>query len=328
MIGISRRRIAARGASALVLPLCIAASAHADGIQTATNGEVGLSYQIFGDPSDPPVIMIEGLAAAVRPGGDALTGALVAQGFQVVRFDSRDAGQSTVLKEAGAPPSNDAIIGALMAGEQPSVSYTLSDMGADTIAVLDAADIGRAHVMGASLGGMIAQTVAIEHPDRMLSLISISSTSGDPNLPCGPAMEAMMQPPPATQEARFKQYSNLYRTFEGEAFRMTDAEIAARVEADGAAGDPNAPARQGAAATASGDRRDRFADVALPTLVIHGGDDPLFPVSHAESTAAAIPDAQIEIIDGLGHIVSDAAADEVAARIAAFTSNLPNSNKE
>lgn len=314
--------------AALALALSVAGTARAQDIQTVANGEVALSYQVFGATDGPPIIMIEGLAAAVRPGGDALTDVLVAEGFRVVRFDNRDAGRSTVLTEAGPPPTMQTIIEALMAGGEPAVAYTLSDMADDTLAVLDAAGIDRAHVMGASLGGMIAQTVAIDHPDRVLSLISVSSTSGNPELSFGPAMEVMMQPPAATAEARFDQYSQLYRTFEGEAFTMTDAEIAARVTADGAAGGPFAAARQGAAATASGDRRDRLASVALPALVIHGSDDPLFPISHAESTATTLPNARIEIIDGLGHIVSDAAAPEVASRIAAFVNAIPNPETE
>lgn len=311
-------RFCKNGFGAIAFSLCVTSAASAQETQIATNGEVELSYQIFGEADGQPLIIIEGLAAAVRPGGDELTDVLVSKGFRVIRFDSRDAGHSTILTEAGPPPSTDAIIGALMAGEEPPVTYTLSDMADDTLAVLDAAGIEQAHVMGASLGGMIAQTVAIEHPDRTLSLISVSSTTGDPRLPFGPAMEAMMQPPATTVEGRVQQYFNLYATFEGEAFRMTDAEIAARVEADGAAGDPNAPARQGAAATASGDRRDRLAGVTVPALVIHGSDDPLFPVSHAESTAAALPDAQIEIVEGLGHIASDAVAGKIASHVATF----------
>lgn len=315
-------RFRKNGVTALAFVLCLAGPVTAQDTETATNGEVAISYQIFGNEDAQPIIVIEGLAAAVRPGGDALTEALIAEGFRVVRFDNRDAGQSTVLTEAGPPPSTDAIIGALMAGEEPTVPYTLSDMADDTLAVLNAAGIERAHVMGASLGGMIAQILAVDHPDRVFSLISVASTTGDPTLPFGPAMEAMMQPPAATAEARVEQYSQLYGSFEGEAFRMTDAEIAARVTADGAAGDSNAPARQGAAATASGDRRERLASLSVPALVIHGSDDPLFPVPHAESTATALLDAQIEIIDGLGHIVSDVAADEIAARVAAFVSGL------
>ncbi|WP_324752030.1 alpha/beta hydrolase [Roseovarius sp. Pro17] len=308
--------------------MCLATAVHSQDIQIATNGDVEISFQVFGDQTDPPLVFIDGLATAVRPGGDALTEALVAQGFRVVRFDNRDAGQSTVLTDAGAPPSNEVIVESLMTGTTPPVAYTLSDMAGDTMAVLDAAGIEQAHVMGASLGGMIAQTIATEYPGRTLSLISVSSSTGDPDLPFGPAMEAMTAPPAATAEGRVEQYTQLYRAFEGDAFKMTDAEILARVEADGAAGDPLAPARQGAAATASGDRQDRLASVELPALVIHGSDDPLFPDSHADSTAEAVPNGQLEIVDGLGHIVSDAAAGEIASRVATFVNDLSTSNKE
>lgn len=141
-------------------------------------------------------------------------------------------------------------------------------------------------------------------------------------------MEAMVQPPAATEEGRVQQYSKLYTTFEGAAFKMTDAEIASRVAADGAVGDTNAAARQGAAATASGDRGAQLGTVELPALVIHGSDDPLFPVSHVESAAAALPDAHIEIVNGLGHIISDAASIEVASRLAAFVNKLSPSKEE
>ena len=148
MSGMFKDMSVSSAVAALVLCLCIASTLEAQDVQIATHGDIELSYQLFGETEGPPLIMIEGLAAAVRPGGDALTDALVAEGFRVVRFDSRDAGRSTILSEQGAPPPTEKIIEALSTGAQPPVAYTLSDMAQDTVAVLDAAGIERAHVMG------------------------------------------------------------------------------------------------------------------------------------------------------------------------------------
>ena len=131
-------------------------------------------------------------------------------------------------------------------------------------------------------------------------------------------MEAMAAPPAETPPDRAEQNAQLYRAFEGTDYLMTDAEIEARVTADAAIDDDAAGGRQGAAATASGDRTALLRSIGVPALVLHGGADPLFPIAHAESTVDALPDAKIEIIDGLGHILSDAAADEIAARVAEF----------
>ncbi|WP_265501768.1 alpha/beta fold hydrolase [Paracoccus beibuensis] len=291
--------------AALVALLWLTPAVAQERADIARNGAVDLAYWRHGPEAGVPIVVINGQGVATRPHDDGLTKALLAEGFRVVLFDNRDSGQSTVLSAEG------------------SAAYDLSDMAADTIAVLDAAGVERAHVVGHSLGGMIAQVLAAEHPDRVLSLISVSSTSGEPGLPYGPAMAAMSEPPPDASAPMADQLARFYRIFEGEADRMPDAEVAARVEADMAVRDPNAAERQVAAAMRTGDRRALLGSIELPALVLHGGDDPWFPLVHPESTAAALGGAPIEVIDGMGHILADAAAPDVAARIAGFVGSLP-----
>ena len=268
-------------------------------------------------------MLLNGQGAATRPGNEAVVDAFVAEGFRVITFDNRDSGQSTVLWGAGAPPDAENILAAISVGVDPAVAYDLSDMADDAVAVLDAAGIDHAHFVGHSLGGMIAQMVAIEHPDRVLSVISISATSGQPRLPFGPALTALSDPATFASLDVVQGQVKAYRIFEGDAsHRMTEDEVAARVAADMVADDPNAAARQAAAATASGDRRLLLADVTPPALVIHGGKDPWFPIDHAESTATALG-AKVEVIEGMGHIVADAAAQAVVGKVTKFIRDLP-----
>lgn len=300
--------------------ICLTAAQAQESNSPAVNGEVTLAYWTYGPDTGTPVIVINGQGAATRL-GDPFAAALVARGFRVILFDNRDSGQSTILSEAGPPPGIDQA-NALTEADAPA-AYDLSDMAKDTIAVLDAAGIDRAHVLGHSLGGMVAQVVAADHPDRVLSLISVSSTSGDPGLPFGPAMAELSEPSTDTQEDPVEQLSRIYRIFDGTGYTLGETELLERVTADMAVDDPYAAHRQGAAVMATGDRRSLLRQIALPALVIHGSHDPWFPTVHAASTAEALGGAPVEIIDGLGHILTDAAAAPVAARVAGFVARLP-----
>lgn len=291
----------------------------------ATNAEVELAYWIHGAETGVPLVVINGQGAATRTGGDGLTASLLDRGFRVVLFDNRDSGQSTVLSASHASAGTKGGVEMPDAGKKQSAAYDLSDMADDTIAVLDAAGIERAHIVGHSLGAMVAQVLAAEHPERVLSLISVSSTSGEPDLPFGPAMAVLSKPPVEMPETVADQQVWFYRLFEGSAYRMTDGEVSERVAADMTVQDPEAAARQTAAVSATGDRRKLLRTIKLPALVVHGGDDPWFPLAHAESTSAALGGARVEVIDGMGHILPDAAAGIVAARIADFIQSLPPS---
>lgn len=288
----------------------------------AMNDDVSLAYWVHGAEDGVPIVIINGQGAASRA-DDPFAAALVAKGFRVILFDNRDSGQSMILRDAAVPPNADQIVAALEAGKAAAVAYDLSDMAEDTLAVLDAAGIDRAHVLGHSLGGMVAQVLAAEHPDRVLSLISVSSTSGEPGLPFGPAMAALSEPPVDPQQSLADQQARIYRIFDGTAYQLGDTEVMERVIADMAANDPYAAARQGAAVMATGDRRVLLWKIALPALVIHGGGDPWFPIVHAESTAEALGEAKVEVIDGLGHILTDAVAKVVAERVYGFVQGLP-----
>lgn len=289
----------------------------------ALNGDVELAYWIQGPADGPPVMLINGQGVGTRVGNDAFVNSLLSKGYRVVTFDNRDSGQSTILRDAGAPPETEAILAAVSAGARPTVAYDLSDMAADAIAVLDAAHIDDAHVLGHSLGGMIAQVIAAEHPQRVLSLISVSATSGESGLNFGPALAALSDPQTFASMELVEAQMKAYRIFEGDAsLRMSNDEISARVDADMAADDPLAAARQGAAATATGDRRPLLQAVVAPALVIHGSDDPWFPIAHAQSTAAGLG-APVEVIDGMGHIIADAAAQAVVDRVSEFIKTLP-----
>ncbi len=309
--------------NAMAAALCLVPCLAQEGASWAVNGEIKIAYWTQGPEDGPPLVLVNGQGAATRVDGDALVEAFVAEGFHVITFDNRDSGRSTLLRDAG-PPSD--MLDSPAAGsddEKPDVAYDLSDMADDAIAVLDAAGIEQAHFVGHSLGGMIAQMVAIDHPDRVLSMVSVSATSGETGLPYGPALAALSDPATFADMDVVAMQVRAYRIFEGEAHhRMADSEVAARVAADMVADDPHAANRQATAATATGDRRKRLQKIPAPALVLHGSDDPWFPIEHAESTASALG-APLVIVDGMGHIIADAVAAAVAAQVADLIRSLP-----
>lgn len=268
------------------------------GEQLAGVGEVELAYETLGDPGDPAVLMIMGLGSQLVHWPDAFGAAIAPRGYRVIRFDNRDAGHSTHLD--GAPSG----LAQLMRGEDAQPPYLLTDMAADTAGLLDRLGIERAHVVGASLGGMIAQQLAIEHPERVLSLASIMSTTGDPEV--GQATDAARQlllTRPAPQRQAYIDGAVAARKVLGSADGLRDddlvREIAARAFDRGIY--PEGTGRQLAAIIASGDRTPRLRELDVPTVVIHGAIDPLIGVSGGRATAAAIPGAELVVIDEMGH---------------------------
>jgi len=287
--------------------------------QTTHNG-VTLEYETHGASSDPALLLIMGLGAQLTLWPIELVEALVARGFFVIRHDNRDIGLSTKFTEAGVPDMQ-AVVTALMGGKKPDIPYSLSDMAGDAVAVLDAVGVDKAHVVGASMGGMIAQLVAVEHPSRVLSLTSIMSTTGNPTLP--PAkpevMAALLTPiaPDADLEAAVMRGVSLWQTIGSPGFPADPARLRANVERDYRRSfHPTGPARQMAAIVADGDRRARLARITAPTLVIHGADDPLVPVEGGRDTAASIPGARLKEIPGMGHDLPLGLVDEIAGAIA------------
>ena len=279
---------------------------------------IEIAWQRFGDPNAPVALLIMGLAAQSIHWPDAFCHALAEQDLQVIRFDNRDAGLSTHM--TGAPPPD---LPAALAGDFSSVSYTLSDMAADAAGLLDALGFEKAHVVGASMGGAIAQTMAIEHPDRVRTLVSMMSTTG--NMSVGQASpdvlrEVFSGPPAVTRDETIQQ--RLQERFASSArldIRATRMKWPQSPAAPGTAPhDPAAIARQAVATVASGDRTDRLRHVSVPTLVIHGLADRMCDVSGGRATAAAIPNAELVLIEGMGHNLPPGLRLQLAARIAEF----------
>jgi pimeloyl-ACP methyl ester carboxylesterase len=258
-----------------------------------------LCYQTFGRRGDAPLVMVMGLGAQMTWWEDDLCNALAERGFFVVRFDNRDIGKSTHIS---APPPD---LGRVMAGLEPlKAPYSLEDMARDTVGLMDALAIEKAHIVGASMGGMIAQIMAIRFPERVKTLTSIMSTTGEAGLPPPqPAvMAAMLAPPPLTVSAFIEanvQVARLLRTNSDVAEEATDRARATRAAARGL--NPQGGVRQVAAIMASGSRKEALAGVKAPTLVIHGADDPLVPVEGGRATARAIPGAKLLVLERMGH---------------------------
>jgi pimeloyl-ACP methyl ester carboxylesterase len=285
-----------------------------DGIQRARTGAVELAYETFGDRSDPPLLLIMGLATQMLAWPDRFCAGLADRGLFVVRFDNRDVGLSTHLDDA--PPAD---VGAALGGDASSASYTLSDMAADTAGLIEALGLRSAHLAGVSMGGMIAQTLAIEHPERVRSLTSIMSTTGDRSV--GGATEAavavLMAPAATTREEAQELSLQTYRVIGSPAYPLDEAAIRQRAATAFDRGhDPAGVARQFVGIQASPDRTPALAELRIPALVIHGAQDPLIDVSGGRATAAAIPGAELVVLEGMGHDLPEALWAEIGDRIA------------
>lgn len=250
----------------------------------------------------PAILFVNGYTSTMMSWPEELMEGLRAEGFRVIRYDNRDVGHTD--KFSGIPDIG-AVAKAARAGERPDMPYTLADMAADGIGVLDALGIDKAHVMGISMGGMIVQRMAIHHPDRLLSVTSIMSTTGNPNLPQASeaAMEALREQPASDErEVVIAHRMKGRRVYESPAYRKTDEELRALVAAEyDHMYYPEGATRQYAAIVGDGSRVDELAKVRVPFLVIHGKADPLVPVEGGIDTAKAVPGAKLELIEGMGH---------------------------
>jgi pimeloyl-ACP methyl ester carboxylesterase len=286
--------------------------------QIAANG-LTLEYEDYGDPNAPPLLLVMGLGAQLTLWPIELVEALVAHGFRVIRFDNRDIGLSHKMEGARAPGMVRHVLLRRL-GLKPRVPYTLADMAADAVGLLDALGIGRAHVVGASMGGMIAQHMAFTHPDRVLSLTSIMSTTGNPRLPPAQkaALDVLTRRPQSLAESVLVDHGvKIGRTIGSPAYPADGDRLRANVTRDFRRSFyPAGMPRQLAAIIADGCRRARLADVQAPTLVIHGEDDPLIPLECGRDTAAHIPGARLKTIPGMGHDLPLALVDQIADAIA------------
>jgi pimeloyl-ACP methyl ester carboxylesterase len=262
-------------------------------------GAIDLAYDVFG--SGEPLLLIMGIGAQRIFWDDELCRLLVARGFQVIRFDHRDVGQSSKVRERAPRPA--AALWRRLLGKPVPAPYTLSDMAADAIGLLDHLGIAAAHVVGISMGGMIAQHLAIEHPTRVRSLVSIASTPGSRRyLPEPSALRALFRRRPQTVEEAGEAMARTFSIIGSAAF-PSDPERLRRLgrEAFRRGNNPAGFFRHFAALLASGDRVERLASVTAPTLVIHGTLDPLIPFRAGRATAAAIPGARFLPVAGMAH---------------------------
>ena len=257
-----------------------------------------LEYETFGDPKGQPLLLIMGLGAQMTTWEDEFCAQLADRGFHVIRFDNRDVGLSSWMEDAGDPDMASAFSG------NPQAAYELDDLAADAAGLLESLDIPAAHIVGASMGGFIAQLVAINHPEKVLSLTSIMSGPGGtdavPPKPEGAAI--LVVSPPETREERVEQAMSFRRVLLGPADPFDEAHERARATRSvDRAYYPPGVGRQLLAILAAKSRMERLRQVRVPTLVVHGVDDVLVPVENGRLVAEAVPGARLIEIDGMGH---------------------------
>jgi pimeloyl-ACP methyl ester carboxylesterase len=260
---------------------------------------IDIEYETFGDPDDPVMLLIMGVGGQLIVWDDELCRQLAGHGFHVIRFDNRDVGLSTKIENGPEPD-----VMAVLQGDRSSVAYELEDMAADTAGLLDALGIDKAHVVGVSMGGMIAQVLAIDHPDRVRSLASIMSTTGDPSVgaPTPEAIAALTKPPPQGRDEVIAREIETTRVIGSPGFPFDKERTRRRAAAYyDRCFYPLGAARQLGAILAASDRTSRLAELDIPTVVIHGTADPLVTPSGGEATAKAIPGAELIMIEGMGH---------------------------
>ena len=271
--------------------------------QIARANGIELCYEIFGNADAEPMLLIMGLGAQMIHWDDDFCRQLAARGFRVIRFDNRDIGKSSKMS-GGKRLSPVELLKLRFLKIPVAAPYRLRDMAEDVTGLMDALHIGSAHLVGASMGGMIAQEIAISFPQRLRSLTSIMSTTGSPRVP-PPTREAaavLMAPPPATKEEFFARFAQTWRILRVGRFPQDEALDQARAERTYERGlNPAGVGRQLRAILASGSRKERLRSVKAPTLVIHGTVDPLVHPEGGKDTAASIPGAKLLMIEGMGH---------------------------
>ncbi len=268
-------------------------------------GKLHIEYESLGDPRHPAIVLIMGLGMQLTGWPDEFCHGLVARGYRVVRFDNRDCGLSA--RTPGRKRANLLLAMAAAAlGLPVRTAYTLEDMAGDAVGLMDGLRIKRAHIVGASMGGMIAQVLAARFPQRVLSLTSIMSSSGNRRLsrPSRPARKVLLSRPAnaADPESVIDHLVEMFGVIGSPAYPTTTAELRQRLgRSVRRAYEPAGTARQLLAIIAAGDRRKLLRTIAAPTLVIHGASDPLVPIAAGRDTAQNIPGAALLVIDGMGH---------------------------
>ena len=283
---------------------------------TAPSNGLTLFYDSFGSDLDPALLLVMGLGAQMTLWDEDFCRQLASNGLRVIRFDNRDVGLSSKMEDAKQPD----VIKA-MAGDASSASYTLWDMADDAVGLLDSLGIAKAHIVGASMGGMIVQAMAIKHPQRVLSMTSIMSTTGNREVGQAKpeAMAALMAPPATSREEAIERGVTTWKTIGG-TYPLDEAALRERT---GATFDRNfypiGVARQMLAIIATGDRTEALKKLTVPTLVIHGEVDPLVTLSGGQATAEAIPGAELLVIPGMGHDMPPQVVPQMVQAIVANT---------
>ncbi len=262
-------------------------------------GTVQLCYETFGDRSDPPLLLVMGLSSQMILWEDDFCELLAGEGFWVIRFDNRDVGRSSVMRDVPVPTRWQ-----LLTRDRRGAAYSLDDMAGDAVGLLDHLEIDAAHVVGISMGGMIAQLIAVRYPDRVLSLVSIMSTTGNRRVgqPRPRIALRMLRRVPRDRAGYIQDHVDSYRAIGSKRFDFEEEHKRARAGRCFDRGiHPAGSARQLAAIITAPDRTPLLRQLRVPTTVIHGDADPLVNVSGGRATAQAIPDAKLVILPGMGH---------------------------
>jgi len=267
----------------------------------AHHGSVELYYETFGDPAHPALLLVNGLGSQCINYRSEWCEQWVARGFFTIRFDNRDVGLSTKFDQV--PPDFAGAMAALTEGRRPEVAYRLADMAGDAVAVLDALGIERAHVLGVSMGGMIVQQLAIDHADRLLTMTSVMSTTGERAVgQASPEALAILMGPPATDRgSAIERHLLGQRTFGSPAHYDEERQRQFAAEAFDRSFHPDGVARQLIGVVVSGSRAEALRAVTVPALVLHGDADTLVDISGGRRTAECIPGARFEVMEGMGH---------------------------
>jgi pimeloyl-ACP methyl ester carboxylesterase len=261
--------------------------------------DLELEYETFGTAADPPVVLVMGFSQQLTAWDARFCAQLAARGFYVVRFDNRDVGLSTKISSAQRPN-----IPAIAGGDLSTVAYGIEDMADDTAALIEGLGLGAAHVVGVSMGGMIVQSLAIRHPIRVKSLVSIMSTTGDRSVghATPETMALVAKRAPSEREANIEHGLRVWHQLRSPAFQYDEAQGRERL-ARGYERQfyPEGVARQAAAIVGQHDRTAALRELRIPAVILHGADDPLIHVSGGEATARAIPGARLVVVPGMGH---------------------------
>lgn len=274
-----------------------------------------MAYEAFGQEGDRPLLLVMGLATQMLAWHVDLCHELVSRGFYVVRFDNRDVGLSSRVTGGPRPDITKAF-----SGDHSTASYTLEDMADDAVGLLDALGIERAHVVGASMGGFIAQLVAVRHPEKVVTLCSIMSSTGNPEVgqPTQEAISVLLLPLPPDRESYVERALQVARVIGSPGYPASDEYVRQRA---GAAFDrsfyPEGALRQFQAVMAQSDRTEALGKVTVPTLVVHGAGDPLVMPTGGEATAKAVPGAELLVVEGMGHDLPEPLWPQIVDAVAA-----------